>query len=206
MTGIYKRFTEDKRGNVAITGTLLILPILMLAGVGIDYSRISNAEKTLESVVDNAAADAQRLFRLGPYAEKELEDLINANTGRDTARVKISINQDKLRIDATDEIDTPLLSTIGQAKSEITASIEVDGNRQTSVGSEKASTEGSRTDQQKAAETSKKRQSLRRLERNLEESLRQVRMSSRINYRLRQRIEDDLRKQLRIVRDRIRSL
>jgi len=205
MAGIYKRFAEDPKGNVAITGTLLILPILMLAGIAIDYSRISNAEKVLESTIDNASYDSRRLFKLGPRAEKELEAFINANTGRDTAEVQISIHKDKLRIEARDEIDTPLLSTIGQGKSEVTASIEVDGN--TSTGSQNTvSNDSNRNDQQKIADKARQREQLESLERSLEKALKRVRQNSRITFQLRQRLEADLRAQLRVVRNRIRSL
>ena len=123
------RFVEDRRGNVAMLFGLMLLPMLMLIGVGVDYSRISSHEHELQKVVDNAARSVGNLGNRRSDAARQIEAMINANSGRDSAQVKISIHRDKLRIDARDEIDTPLLSTIGQEKSEITASIELDASR-----------------------------------------------------------------------------
>ena len=123
------KFYEDKRGNVAMLFGILLLPMLMLVGVAIDYSRISHQEGELQKIVDNASMSMDNLRSKRNDAARQIENMINANSGRDTAQVRISVHRDKLRIDARDEIDTPLLSTIGQERSEITASIELDSNR-----------------------------------------------------------------------------
>jgi len=95
---VIKRFIQREDGNVAIIGVLLLLPILMLAGAGVDYSRISSAEDEMKTVVDNTVYNPSMSFHNRPAAEAYIADMINANSGRNTAKVKISINQNKIRI------------------------------------------------------------------------------------------------------------
>ncbi|MEM9279304.1 MAG: TadE/TadG family type IV pilus assembly protein [Pseudomonadota bacterium] len=201
---LLQTFYSDRQGNVAIIAAILVLPMLMLAGVGIEYSRISSAEKNLQTTVDNAALDAARLFRLGPRAEQELAAFINANSGRNTAQVRIRVHRDKLRIDARDEIDTPLLSTIGEPKSEITASIEVDGN--TSTGTQRDAGQQSKPKPDNKSNT-KQIARLRKIETRLRQNLDQVRKAgSRLPIQTSQRLERKLREQIREVRRKIRQL
>ncbi|MEM7213947.1 MAG: pilus assembly protein TadG-related protein [Pseudomonadota bacterium] len=200
---LLNEFLENRRGNIAILAAILILPLMMLTGVGIDYTRISSAEGNLQTSLDNAAVDGRRLFRLGPRAEGEIAALINANSGRNTAQVRIRINQNKLRVDVRDEISTPMLSTIGQPKSEVTASIELDGNQFS--GSQSQRETG-------AKETSKPANNreiarLQSYEAQLRKSLDHLRKAgSRLPLQTRQRLQQELRQQLREVRTRIRQL
>ncbi|MGI9351118.1 MAG: pilus assembly protein TadG-related protein [Rhizobiaceae bacterium] len=202
MKHFLSTFFRDCRGNVAIIASLLLLPMLMLAGVGIDYSRISSAEGNLQSTVDNAAFDIARLFSKGPHAARELEALINANSGRNTAQARIRVHRDKIRIEARDVIETPLLSTIGQPETVITASIEVDGNKSTGTSNSdrpKKKTTGQKDSREVAR--------LRRYENVLRENLQRLRQASnRLPYQTRKRLEKQLRDQIREVRTRIRQL
>jgi Flp pilus assembly protein TadG len=50
-----KRFARDARGAVAITFALALLPLLGMVGAAVDYSRLSLARTTKQSVVDAAA-------------------------------------------------------------------------------------------------------------------------------------------------------
>src|SRR5688500_494833 len=50
-----KRFARDARGAVAITFALALLPLLGIVGAAVDYSRLSRARTTKQSVVDAAA-------------------------------------------------------------------------------------------------------------------------------------------------------
>ena len=195
-------FFRDRNGNVAIIASLMLLPMLMLAGVGIDYSRISSAEGNLQATVDNAANDIARLFSRGPHAAGELEALINANSGRNTAQARIRVYRDKIRIEARDVIETPLLSPIGQPETVITASIEVDGNKSTGTSS---------TERPKKKSAARKNERevarLRRYEGILRENLNRLREASRrLPYHTRKRLEKQLRDQIREVRARIRQL
>ncbi|MEM9329683.1 MAG: pilus assembly protein TadG-related protein [Pseudomonadota bacterium] len=197
-----QNFVSDNKGNVAITAAILALPMLLLAGVGIEFSRISSAENNMRATVDNASVDAARLFRLGPRAQKEIEAFINANSGRNTAQVRIRIHKNKIKIDAKDEIETPLLSTIGQPTTEITASVEVNGpSTSGSQGGDKAKKSTPRNDNKREIAR------LRRVENSLRKSLNQLRQAgNRLPFQTRARLERKLREQLREVRNRIRQL
>ena len=181
-------FFDDKRGNVAMLFGLILLPMLMLVGVAVDYSRISNHEGELQKVVDNAALSINGLANKRNDAARQIEAMINANSGRDTAQVRISIHRDKIRIDARDEIDTPLLSTIGQEKSEITASAELDAGRVPG-----AAGQGSKT-------AIDKRQFDNALDAQFDEALKQLGMKGnldRLSPTQRQRLKRDMQEQLK---------
>ena len=119
------KFWQSKDGNVAVIAALVILPILMLGGVGIVYSRIASARGEMQTVVDSTVLSSGMDFSNRRAAEQRIAAMINGNSGRDTAQVNISVNQNRLRIDASDRLETPLLSTIGQTHSPIEVSLEV---------------------------------------------------------------------------------
>jgi uncharacterized membrane protein len=57
------RFAEDKRGAIAITFALALLPLVGAVGAAVDYSRLSLAHTTKQSVADAAAlAGAQAML------------------------------------------------------------------------------------------------------------------------------------------------
>lgn len=122
---MFAKFKDCQEGNIAIFASLLLLPVLMLAGVGVEYSRISNQQKVLQSTLDYVPVDPRYAARYRRNAERYLEGFIHANSGRQSAEVNIELHRNMLKIEAKDEIDTPLLGIMGQEKTEITASLEV---------------------------------------------------------------------------------
>jgi Flp pilus assembly protein TadG len=50
-----RRFAADTRGNVALLFGLLVVPLALGAGIGVDYSRAANMRASLQSTVDSAA-------------------------------------------------------------------------------------------------------------------------------------------------------
>ncbi len=52
MQSSAKPFLKDKNGNVAMIFAISAVPVLMATGLGIDYSRASNAKTAMQSVVD----------------------------------------------------------------------------------------------------------------------------------------------------------
>jgi Flp pilus assembly protein TadG len=55
LTGLARRFRSDKRGNIAITFTLALLPILSAIGAVTDYSMASRMRAKMQSAADAAA-------------------------------------------------------------------------------------------------------------------------------------------------------
>jgi Flp pilus assembly protein TadG len=52
---LFKRFTADQKGNVAIMLGLAIVPFIMAAGAAIDYGRYNGAQTHVQSALDAAA-------------------------------------------------------------------------------------------------------------------------------------------------------
>lgn len=186
-------FLLNKRGNVAMIFGIFGLPMLMLVGVGVEYSRIADQEAELQKVVDNAAISFRNMRRKRISVAGQIEDLIHANSGRDTARVRISVDKDRLRIDAQDKIDTPLLSTIGRPKSTITASTELD------IDHARGSGASSKTISQEELE--------RRLDAEIEKTLKSLGLegnANRLSPTQRQRIKQQLEQRLKRMQSRIK--
>jgi Flp pilus assembly protein TadG len=55
LVGLARRFRRDKRGNIAITFTLALLPILSAIGAVTDYSMASRMRAKMQSAADAAA-------------------------------------------------------------------------------------------------------------------------------------------------------
>jgi Flp pilus assembly protein TadG len=51
-------FLVDKRGSIAVIFSLTLIPVLGIAGVALDYSRMSGSKISLQKSVDAAAIAA----------------------------------------------------------------------------------------------------------------------------------------------------
>lgn len=56
-TGL-KRFISDRKGNIAITFAILVVPLFAAAGAAVDYSRVSNEHSNLQEALDSAVLAA----------------------------------------------------------------------------------------------------------------------------------------------------
>jgi len=191
---VLRHFLQNASGNVATIFGIMILPVLMLAGVGVDYARIASAEENMQQSVDNAVGSlASDIGSRRISAASEIEGMINANSGRDTAKVRVSIHQNKMRVDAIDEIDTPLLSLIGREKSEITARAELDAPTSKSTIGNKALNSGTPNSI-----------ALQQLERRAEQLMRQLRNNSRLSPSQLSQMERDLKRQIADLKRKLR--
>src|SRR5688500_5503521 len=57
-----RSFARDQRGNVALTFSLALIPLVGIAGATADYSRLSLKKSELQSVADAAALGAAKLL------------------------------------------------------------------------------------------------------------------------------------------------
>lgn len=182
---LLNRFLKETRGNVAMIFAILAMPLFILVGLGVDYSRIAHAESDMQKTIDNAAYSMANLYRQRVSAARQIADMINANSGRGTARVRIVVNEDKLRIDAYDTIETPLLSTIGRPQTAVTASVELDANRWQGSGSPANSADAATQIEKRLEKLMKEidrastgegmsRQQLAKMQRRLERRLRDI--------------------------------
>lgn len=53
--GVLKRFVADKRGNIAVTFAIAVMPILAGVGCAVDYSRAAAMRSKLQSAIDSAS-------------------------------------------------------------------------------------------------------------------------------------------------------
>jgi len=163
----------------------------MLAGAGVDYSRISSAEGEMKTVVDNTVYNPSMSFH----------NRLNANSGRNTAEVKISINQNKMRIEARDKIDTPLLGVIDRDTSPIVVVAELDSP--TFEGSTKVGETVGET--LSPSQKVKMRKALRKVELGLEKAVQRAKTQRFGNVSQRRQLRRFLERQLNEVRRQIRN-
>ena len=70
-----RRFVRDQRGNIAITFALALIPMCILIGGAIDFSRAMSAKRQLRDTLDGAAlAVAGTTNFTQAQAEKIAED------------------------------------------------------------------------------------------------------------------------------------
>ena len=137
------RFKSDLRGNVAMMFGLAAVPLMLGAGVAVDYARSIQSESQLQGAVDAAAlavassdladltglTDSEILARLA-----QLEDLAQnyaeanyAAAGGDPGDidVSISISDGVIKVDGTHKMQTTLMSVVGIDKVDVGAHAEV---------------------------------------------------------------------------------
>lgn len=126
MLSILSRFWRNERGNFAIIFSLSAIPVLGIAGIALDYSRISAAEDRLQAAVDAG------LLAAATEAGSRTSDMqllaagfIEANMGDVPVEVNTTIDSHKIRIVAKHELVLPVLAAIGKPVTEIAAEGEL---------------------------------------------------------------------------------
>jgi Flp pilus assembly protein TadG len=109
---------KRQRGNVALAGTLMLVPLSLMAGIAIDFGRVWVAQDQLSQAVDAAAlAAARQLGARDPTAEAR--QYFNANIGTradlqvDQFSVVPAADNRTVMINATGRITTSFLSLAG---------------------------------------------------------------------------------------------
>ena len=111
---MFERFTKDRSGSFAVTTALMILPLILMVGFGIDGSRYYNARTHLQDAVDMAAlalaaSPEQDMAKLRADADK----FIIANLSTDTVEnIKVSAlaaDVDTIKLTVTGQIHTTFM-------------------------------------------------------------------------------------------------
>lgn len=128
------RFAKDERGTVAIVFVLALLPMIMIFGIGIDYSRLAIDRAQTQDAIDAAAlAVVSKISRLNDGEVRNMvEAYMRANVPGDVDvnidLVIIERNPNALKVWATGTTDMTFASLFGvdsydyKAKSKAVAS------------------------------------------------------------------------------------
>ena len=60
-------FVKARRGNVAVTFVIALIPVMITVGAAIDYSRLSLARTAMQAALDFDRVDAVEGSRLGHH-------------------------------------------------------------------------------------------------------------------------------------------
>lgn len=75
-----KRFLSDRRGSYALSMAVAAIPLLLAAGMAIDYSRQTSAQKHLQELADAASLTLARSEETSPVKLRKMaEDMIFSN-------------------------------------------------------------------------------------------------------------------------------
>ncbi|MDQ2083973.1 pilus assembly protein TadG-related protein [Xanthobacteraceae bacterium Astr-EGSB] len=125
LGGEAKRFLGDERGNIVILFSLALIPLLLLAGGAVDYSRASSAKAKFNAAADAAALSAVNLSMTGKSAgsaEATAIDVFNSNAARISDAKVVSVdakvvdnnNSRSAVVNYTASVDAAFLGLLGK--------------------------------------------------------------------------------------------
>ncbi|MEL7153854.1 MAG: pilus assembly protein TadG-related protein [Pseudomonadota bacterium] len=121
----FREFARNESGNFAIILSILALPILALAGLGLDYARIHRAETQLQSSVDAAIAAAASQRGTVASMQRTVSDFIETNYPDGRVSVKTLVDTFVMRVEAKQEVSTSVLAAMGSPEVQISASAKL---------------------------------------------------------------------------------
>jgi len=121
-----RKFAGCERGNFGIVFALVAVPVLGIAGMALDYSRISSTKESLQASVDAAITAAAVNGGRVEAMQHVVSDFIEANFDGEGVKVTTTVNSNDMRVEARYMLDLPVLAAVGKPRVEITASAEVE--------------------------------------------------------------------------------
>lgn len=122
---LVRKFRDDRRGNFATIFAVAILPVLAIAGLGLDYARISAAEERLQASVDGAILAAASSGGTVASMQHAVNDFIAANLPDPDISVKTVVDTYKMTVEASYLLPTSVLAATGIPEAEIVANAEL---------------------------------------------------------------------------------
>ncbi len=93
-------FKKDTRGNLAIIAAVSLMPMLIVVGAAIDYSRVYLANSTITTALDSAILSAAKGLSSGALGNDQLEAHINAMVAANLSGAGMSgLNYSVINID-----------------------------------------------------------------------------------------------------------
>ena len=120
-----RAFVSCRRGNFGIILALVAMPVLGIAGLALDYSRISSAKDRLQSSVDSAIVAAAASGAEVAQMQAIVAEFVEVNFGEAGVAVETTINSHDMRVEATYALNLALLSAIGRPQAQIVAQAEL---------------------------------------------------------------------------------
>jgi Flp pilus assembly protein TadG len=117
MGGILRRFARDTKGNIAITYALALIPMIGVAGFGVDGSRTLLTKFELQAALDAAALAVGSTRDQSVDLEQRLEDFTreNYNASNTTAPVVVLPPDPtgKFTVTASTKVNTFFMNALG---------------------------------------------------------------------------------------------
>lgn len=97
----FKRFASDRSGNFALSFAVLGIPILMAAGLAVDYINLTREKRDLQNASDAAALAVAREGKLTQdEAEALARQLVAANYPALAANVTVKLDDNQVEVNA----------------------------------------------------------------------------------------------------------
>ena len=126
-----KRFAQDSRGAIAVLFALAVVPLLVMVGVAMDYSRSTRTLADLQSAVDGAALMAGRNALdesrrdLSQLARATFDTAFRPAGGVTVTGFKVKQSSDRIAVEAAATVPTMFGGFVGRRLVEIDAKAEV---------------------------------------------------------------------------------
>ncbi len=123
-------FARDVRGNAVVTMSIAAIPVLAMAGVGIDYSRAYIVQQRLTHAIDAAAlavgtAQNKTEGELTQIAQSYFDANYPAAELGVPGNLNVTFGNDTVGIAATANVDTTLMGLVGTHNVTVSADTEV---------------------------------------------------------------------------------
>ncbi|MFZ1815460.1 MAG: TadE/TadG family type IV pilus assembly protein [Rhizobiaceae bacterium] len=173
VTKRLRAFLRNESGNFAIIFSICALPLLGLAGMVVDYSRMRSAEQQLQAAVDTAAIAAANGGRDVNDMRRIAAAFVESNAPDYEVDVDTSVQGHKLTIVAETKLALPIMSAVGHPVANISVTTEIESPRLLGGGSVAMHDASGITSRQLESAIQQARQQIRQLTRNMPQAKRQ---------------------------------
>lgn len=130
LWGRLNSFSRDEGGNVAITFAFVTVPVLLLAGGTIDYGRTINERLKLQTAAEAAAHAGASLVEATEDERRAMARKIflgnTVNTSLPSVSPTITVEGNRVKVEATTNIRTPFLNFASIPELAITGRADVE--------------------------------------------------------------------------------
>ena len=108
LSGLLRAFSRDRRGNIAVSFAISVIPIMFTTGVALDYSQIQRERWKLQETADASALYAVKELEKAGKTESDLkvdaDDIVQSNFTIDGyVEVELDTKLNHLRVHLTKE-------------------------------------------------------------------------------------------------------